>query len=195
MRRALLGLLLLVFATLLASCGGSRELNGIVFQQPRQLDFTLTDVASNRPFKAAELDGQVALVFFGYTFCPDICPTTMGEFLRVKEQLGGRAENVRFVMITVDPERDTPERLARYVASFDSSFLGLRGDIATTERLTSTYGIAAEKREVAGSQAGYLVDHTALAFLIDKQGYMRAGYSPGTDAELIVEDVRTLLAE
>jgi protein SCO1 len=195
MRRLWFVVLAALGALLLASCGGPAQLSGAVFQQPRQLDFTLTEAANGRTLRAADLDGKVTLVVWGYTFCPDVCPTTLSEFKRVKDLLGATADDVAFVMITVDPERDTPERLAQYVAAFDESFIGLYGDPATIAELTGRYGIVAEKRELEGSSAGYLVDHTAMSFLIDKQGNIRTGYALGTDPQLIADDVRTLLAE
>jgi protein SCO1/2 len=186
---------LLLGSLVVSACGGPVELHGAVFQQPRQLDFRLTDSASGQPFRATDLEGKVALLFWGYTYCPDVCPTTLGEFKRVKAELGARAEDVRFVMITVDPERDTPDRLSRYVASFDPSFIGLWGDPAAIQQLAERYGIVAEKRAVADSSAGYLVDHTAMAFLVDKQGLLRAGYPLGVKVEDMAADVRALLAE
>jgi protein SCO1 len=201
MKRLLASLLIAALGALLLSgcavpflAGEAKPLRGMAFQQPRQFDFQLTDTAG-QPMRGSDLDGKVALVFFGYTFCPDICPTTMSDFKQVKEQLGSRADDVRFVMITVDPERDTPDRLGRYVASFDPSFIGLWGDAATIKQLTDTYGVVAERREVEGTAASYLIDHTSLAFLVDKQGMLRSAYPSGVTTKLLAEDVTTLLNE
>lgn len=187
-------------ALLLSACAvpllgqEAQPLRGMVYQQPRQFDFQLTDT-TGQPMSGSDLDGKVALVFFGYTYCPDICPTTMADFKQVKEQLGSRADDVRFIMITVDPERDTPDRLGRYVASFDPSFIGLWGDDAAIKQLTETYGVVAERREVEDTAAGYLIDHTALSFVVDKQGMLRSAYPSGVTTKLLAEDVTTLLNE
>lgn len=144
-------------------------------------------------FDVAGNPGGVTLVYFGYTTCPDLCPTTINDFVTIKEDLGPLADRAEFVLVTVDPERDTQERLAEYLAFFDESFVGLRGDEAQTEAAKLGYGVTSEKVEYPDSSTGYLVDHTSLVYLIDPAGNLRATYPYGTDPIDIAADVRHLL--
>jgi protein SCO1/2 len=167
---------------------------GVLIDPPAPAaDFELLD-QNGAPFRLSEQRGKVTLIFFGYTHCPDVCPVTLSEFKRVKERLGDKASQVRFVFITVDPERDTPERVAAYVANFDPSFIGLSGDRLELEPIWKAYGVYQERREV-GSAAGYLVDHTARTYAIDKQGHWRLNYPFGMEVEKILADVQHLIKE
>ncbi|GIW04861.1 MAG: electron transporter SenC [Thermomicrobiales bacterium] len=152
----------------------------------------LTD-QNGRPFSLKEQEGKVVVLYFGYTSCPDACPTTLSDWISVKEALGQDAARVRFVMVTVDPERDTPERLAQYLAFFDPAFIGLSGTVEQTQALLQAYGVVAVKRQFDDSAAGYLVDHTTSVFVIDTLGRLRLVYAHGTDPKLIAEDLRHLL--
>lgn len=152
----------------------------------------LTD-QHGRPFSLKEQAGNVVVLYFGYTSCPDACPTTLSDWIGVKEALGQDAARVRFVMVTVDPERDTPERLAQYLAFFDPSFIGLTGTPEQTQAIAQAYGIVAVKRQFDESAMGYLVDHTTSTFVVDTKGRLRLVYAHGTDPELIAEDLRHLL--
>lgn len=146
-----------------------------------------------KPFSLDEQRGNVVLVYFGYTTCPDLCPTTLSDFQVVKEELGADAERVRFVLATFDPERDTAARLREYLAFFDPDFIGLRGDEAATTAFKRNYGVAVKRVEYPDSATGYLLDHTALVYAIDPEGQLRLAYPYGTDPALIAEDVRQLL--
>lgn len=152
----------------------------------------LTDQHGQR-FSLADQAGKVVILYFGYTSCPDACPTTLSDWMAVKEALGRDAARVRFVMVTVDPERDTPERLAQYLAFFDPEFIGLTGTPEQTQAIAQAYGIVAVKRQFDETAMGYLVDHTTSTFVIDTKGRMRLVYAHGTDPELIAEDLRHLL--
>lgn len=135
------------------------------------------------------------LLFFGYTSCPDVCPTTLAAWKQVHAALGGDADRVRFVFVTVDPERDTPARLKRYLAIFSPEFVGLTG---TQEALAATYrayGVVREKVMPAGSATGYLVTHTARTFLVDPTGLLRLSYGFGTPAQDVIDDIRWMLRE
>jgi protein SCO1/2 len=132
-------------------------------------------------------------MFFGYTSCPDVCPTTLAEAKRVLEGLGDDADRVTFLFITVDPERDTPEVLGTYVTAFHPAIVGLTGapnDLATVRQ---DYGVFAEKEVLEGSAAGYIVNHTARVFLVDAEGRLRLSYSFGTPSGDVLEDIRHLL--
>jgi protein SCO1 len=156
-------------------------------------DFELVD-QDGRPFRLSDQQGKVALLFFGYTNCPDVCPVTLSDFRRVKQQLGEQAEDVRFVFITVDPERDSLERMKAYLQGFDPAFIGLSGDQAVLQQVWADYGVLVEKQETA-SAAGYLIDHTARVYAIDKQGHWRLTYPFGIEPEKIARDVAHLLKE
>jgi protein SCO1/2 len=149
---------------------------------------------NGQPFTLDEQRGNVVLVYFGYTTCPDLCPTTLSDFTAIKTGLGDEAESVTFLMVTVDPERDTTARLKEYLGFFDPDFVGARGDQAQTEQVKLGYGVIANRVEYPNSATGYLVDHTSLIYLIDPDGRLRVTYPYGTDPELIEQDVRHLLS-
>lgn len=152
----------------------------------------LTD-QDGQPFTLDQLEGNVTLVYFGYTTCPDLCPTTLVDFMTVRDELGDQAENVKFVFVTVDPERDTVGRMKEYLNFFDPQFIGLRGDDAQTEEVKASYGVVAKRVEYPDSATKYLVDHTSLIYVIDTEGKLRLTYAYGTDPLLIAKDVRHLL--
>lgn len=154
--------------------------------------FELTDV-NGQPFQLNELDGQVVIMFFGYTSCPDVCPVTLSDFLRIRTELGNQAEEVNFVFVTVDPERDTPERLKKYLTNFDLGIIGLTGDREELEEVWAAYGVYQEKTD-QGSEGNYLVDHSSRTYIIDQQGNLLLTYLFGTENESIVADVRHLVS-
>jgi protein SCO1/2 len=156
-------------------------------------DFALTDY-NGKPRTLADFRGKVVIVFFGYTQCPDVCPTTMAELAEAMKKLGPQADKVQVLFITVDPERDTPQLLAQYVPSFDKRFLGLYGDKAATAKAAEQFKVFYEK--VPGKQPGsYTMDHTAASYVFDPQGRVRLYIRNGQGAEAIAHDVRILLAE
>ena len=132
------------------------------------------------------------MIFFGYTHCPDVCPVTLSEFKQIKQQLRDKASGVEFVFITVDPERDTPDVLARYVPSFDPSFIGLTGSAAELQSVYKSYGVYAQKQEDDG-QGNYSMDHTARTYLVDQQGNWRLTYPFGIEVSQVVDDLDHLL--
>lgn len=137
--------------------------------------------------------GDVVVVYFGYTFCPDVCPATLADVAAALELMGDRADDVQAIMVSVDPERDTPEVLERYMTAFDDSFLGLTGTRQEVARLATVYGVYFEKREVEGA-SGYLVDHTATLLVVDKDGFLKLVLPFGTPPEDIAEDLSYLVA-
>jgi protein SCO1/2 len=177
----------------------------VLFKQPYEMrgseikpalaveDFTLTDQWGN-PFTMYDYQGKVMLLFFGYTHCPDVCPLTLAKYLDIQKKLGSRAENVLFVFITVDPERDTPEVIRGYLAYFDTNFIGLSGSRSELEPVWKNYGVYQEQREV-NSAAGTLVDHTARIYAIDRNGSLRVTYALETDVNAVALDVAQLLSE
>lgn len=168
---------------------------GTAISPPRELnDFTMTSHLGE-PISLSDLRGKPVLLYFGYTFCPDICPTTLADMVRVRRGLGDQADAVAFVMITVDPQRDTPQVLARYLPNFDESFIGMTGDMATLRRISPDYGVYFNTTAVANTSADYLVDHTAALYLVDSAGALRTLYGYGIPPEVVTTDVQALLAE
>lgn len=150
--------------------------------------------ADGSQFRLGDFRGKVVLLYFGYTFCPDVCPTTLYDLTRVKETLGEDGSNIVVAMITVDPERDTPEMLFDYVTTFDPAFIGLSDDIENLESIWSAYGVYRSENDVESS-AGYLVDHTARVYVIDRLGNLRMTFPFGMTYQAMADDLDHLLAE
>jgi len=131
--------------------------------------FTLTD-SSGTSRSLAEFRGKVVLLYFGFMTCPDICPTDLLAIGRAIESLGGQGDQIQPLFVTLDPERDTPGDLAQYVHAFDARFIGLRGDVAATQRVARDFKIYYEKRKQGES---YTIDHSAQSYVIDTQGRLR----------------------
>lgn len=187
-----LGLVLLALGTT-PGCRWAAPFRGAVFEPPvPAAGFTLLD-QQRRPFRLVDQRGNAVLLYFGYTFCPDVCPTTLGIWRKVDTALGDLAHGVRFVMITVDPERDTPDRLRMYLSVFSPRFIGLTGSEQALAAVYRAYGVVREKEIAPGSAAGYLVSHTARVFLIDPAGTLRTSYSYDAPVEDLIHDIRRLL--
>lgn len=154
-------------------------------------DFALTD-PSGTSRTLADFRGKAVVVFFGYTQCPDVCPTTLATLAETMKLLGPDADRVQVVFITVDPDRDTPALLSEYVPAFDKRFIGLSGDAAATERVAKEFKVIYQKQP--GPTPGtYTVDHSAGVFLFDPQGRLRAYASHGQGPEVFAHDLRELL--
>jgi protein SCO1/2 len=144
-------------------------------------------------FRLSEMRGKAVLLFFGYTSCPDVCPTTLAELKQALEKLGDeKAKQVQVLFVTVDPERDTPERIQEYVDHFNPNFIGLSGTENELANVWQNYGVF---REIVNgtSAAGYIVNHTARVTLIDQDGNMRVSFAFETPVEDIVHDLKLLL--
>jgi protein SCO1/2 len=154
--------------------------------------FSLTDHAG-KPRTLADYKGKVVVVFFGYTQCPDVCPTTMAEMAGVMQKLGAQADQVQVLFITLDPERDTQQLLANYVPAFDKRFVGLYGTPDQTAKTAKEFKVFYSK--VPGSSPGsYTIDHTAGSYVFDKEGRLRLFIRHGGGADPIVHDIRQLLS-
>ncbi|AVF02880.1 MULTISPECIES: SCO family protein [Devosia] len=147
-------------------------------------EFALTSTQGGS-FTQNDLRGTPSLIFFGYTFCPDVCPTTLAETTAWRAQLGLAPEDLRIIFVTVDPERDTPEMVKAYVEGFDPSVIGLVGSVEETEKAKAAFGVFSEKSGDVDSEF-YLVDHTALTFLIDADGTFEGtiAYEEASDTAL-----------
>jgi protein SCO1/2 len=154
--------------------------------------FALTD-HTGKPRTLADFKGKVVVVFFGYTQCPDVCPTTMAEMASVMQKLGPQADGVQVLFITLDPERDTQELLASYVPAFDKRFIGLRGTPEQTAKVAKDFKVFYAK--VPGADAGsYTIDHTAGSYVFDRDGKLRLFIRHGGGADPVVHDIRQLLS-
>ncbi|MGE0752309.1 MAG: SCO family protein [Variibacter sp.] len=136
--------------------------------------FKLTD-QNGATVTDADLKGKPFLVFFGFTHCPDVCPTTLFEVSEVMRALGPKADGVRALFVTVDPDRDTPKALKDYLSSFDPHLIGLTGDQAAIDQISKAYRVYAKK--VPTKDGDYTMDHTALVYLMDKQGHFVAPFN------------------
>jgi protein SCO1/2 len=148
--------------------------------------------ASGQPRTLADFKGKVSVVFFGYTQCPDVCPTTMAELAQIKRSLGADGERVQGIFVTIDPARDTPQILKAYTANFDPSFIALRGSAEQTAAAAREFKVFYAK--VQGKTEGsYTMDHTAGSYVIDPQGRLRLFERYGTPADALASDLRHLL--
>jgi len=176
--------------------GKPASFRGTAYEEPYPLasDFTLTR-ADGSGFQLSEMRGKTVLLFFGYTSCPDVCPTTMAELNQAMKQLGEKdAGRVQVLFVTVDPGRDTPDRTQEYVNHFNSSFIGLSGTENELAQVWSKYGVFREVVE-GTSALGYLVNHTARVTLIDANGNLRLSFNFEMPVDDIVHDLKLILKE
>lgn len=152
-------------------------------------NFTLASSRTGETVQLRDFEGQIVLLYFGYTTCPDVCPATLADVAEAFEMIGKKSDQVQFLWITVDPERDTPEMMEDYVQHFHPDFLGLVPRSAEeTLAVATQYGIYYERKDY-GSATGYLMDHTATITMIDKEGYVRVVYPFGTTPEDLAADL------
>jgi protein SCO1/2 len=185
-------LALLAVPTLLAACQPAPvafngiDLTGASYAQ----GFELTD-PQGQTRRLSDFKGKVVVIFFGFTQCPDVCPTTMGELRAIKEQLGQSADDLVTVFISVDPDRDTPEVLRDYEKNFGPGVVALRGTAEQTKVVAREFKVVYQK--VEGEGPHYTVDHTAASFLFDRQGKVRVYSRYGTAPAALKADLETLL--
>ena len=182
---------LLATAALLTACGEqsfkSTDITGAEFGK----DFALAD-PSGQVRTLADFKGRAVLVFFGFTQCPDVCPTTLQKMREVKQALGTDGERLQVLFVTVDPERDTPELLKAYTAAFDPAFVGLRPTPEQLPTMAKSFKIFYQK--VPGKTPGsYTMDHSALTYAYDPQGRLRLAVAHNADVATIVADLKKLL--
>jgi len=175
---------------LLAGCDGrpqfkSTDITGADYGKALEL----TD-HTGKPRKLEDFRGSAVVLFFGFTQCPDVCPTTLAEIANALKKLGPDAERVQVLLVSVDPERDTPKLLGEYVGAFDKRFLALRGDLDATRRAAKEFKIYFEKRKQGD---GYTVDHSAQSYVIDPQGRLRLLVRHDRIALDLADDLSTIL--
>jgi len=145
---------------------------------------------TGKPRRLEEFRGKAVVLFFGFTHCPDVCPTTLVDVAGALKQLGPLADRVQVLFVTVDPERDTQEALAKYVTAFDPRFIGLRGDMGATTRVAREFKIYFEKRKTGDS---YSIDHSGQSYVLDPHGRLRLLVRPERIASDLAPDLKTLL--
>jgi protein SCO1/2 len=153
--------------------------------------FTLTG-SDDKPFNSSQLNGKPAAIFFGFTNCPDVCPTTLARLAKLRGQLGMGDDGFSIVFITVDPERDRPEDVGRYTSLFNTPVIGLTGSPADIERVKKLYGVYSAKSPTPGG--GYSVDHTATVFLLDRNGKFVATLAPDEGDAAALDKLRRIAA-
>jgi protein SCO1/2 len=153
--------------------------------------FTLLDHTGKKR-SLAEFKGKVVLIYFGYMFCPDICPTDLSNLAALLKRLGKDSDQVQAIFITLDPARDTPELIGKYVQHFDKRILGLRGTEQQTKQVATQYKTFYEKVSLKGNQ--YVIDHTAFTYIVNRAGKYLAFFPPGTSPERMEVMVREALA-
>lgn len=189
----MLRLLLLTLALLLAGCDSRPQfVNTDISEAGYARDFALTDHAG-KPRTMADFRGKAVVIFFGYTQCPDVCPTTMTGMAEALKLLGGDAAKVQVLFVTVDPERDTQQLLAQYVPVFNPSFLGLYADAQTIARTAQEFRVF-YKKQPGSTPTTYTVDHSAGSYVYDPQGRLRLYIKHGEKPEVIAKDLKLLVA-
>ncbi len=155
-------------------------------------DFKLTD-HNGQVRTLADFRGKVVAMFFGYTHCPDVCPTTLSDFAMALQQLGPEAERVQVIFVTLDPQRDTPDLLKLFVPAFNPGFLGMYTDPVSLKQLVNEYKVVYQKTSVKGPD-DYLIDHSAGSYVYDSEGHLRLLVPYGSSPDAIAHDLKTLLA-
>jgi protein SCO1/2 len=162
--------------------------------EPKPVTDRVLTRADGQPFSLSDLRGSYVLLYFGYTYCPDFCPSTMVDWRLIRRGLEGQADDVVFLMVSVDPARDTPEVLTRYLQQFDPAIVGATSDEATLRAMADEFGAFFEA-VTDGDTPLYMVNHTASQFLIDPDGNFVTVYTFGTPIDIVTEDLRAKLSE
>jgi protein SCO1/2 len=187
---------LLASTLLVAACGKDQpsfQSLDITGNKEFATDFSFQD-PQGKTHTLADYRGKAVVVFFGYTHCPDVCPTTMAELNQVMQKLGTDAQKVQVIFVTVDPQRDTPQLLGQYVPAFNPAFLGLRpADDAALGKVTKDFRVVVNKVE-GKTPDSYTIDHTAGIYVFDPNGQLRLFMRPDQTVDAIAQDLKTLLS-
>jgi protein SCO1 len=182
----------ITICSLLAGCDGSPQFKSTdITGAPYGKTLELTD-HTGKPRRLEDFRGKAVVLFFGFTHCPDVCPTTLADIAQAIKELGPDADRVQVLLVTVDPERDTPESLGKYVSAFDPRFLGLRGDLDATKKVAAEFKIYFEK---AKTGASYTVNHSTQSYVIDPRGRLRLLVRHDRIAQDLAPDLRTVLRQ
>lgn len=187
---------MLVLVLTIAACAKPHQFNGTIFENPSPaFPFEGTNYTGD-PFRMSEQQGKVVVIFFGYTFCPDVCPLALADLKTITSKLGEKAKDLAVVFVTVDPERDTLERLTAYVQAFDPAFYGVRLEGQMYEATKAAYGVFVEKRPVEnGDPNNYFVDHSAGVYIIDKTGNLVEAFRFDAGVDAILPDLAYWLSQ
>ena len=195
MKRVLMTLFLVL--VLLAGCAPKHVFTGTVFDNLQPAGELRGTSHTGAPFDLTDLHGKYVLIFFGYTFCPDVCPTTLVEVagvLRMFAEDPKLADSLAAIFVTIDPERDTAERLAQYVPAFHPDIIGVVVEPSMLDAVKTSFGVYAEKSDVSqSSAANYLVDHTAGIYALDPKGNLIALFSYDTPPDVLAADLKALM--
>ena len=181
-----------VLALATMACADNSPMHGVVIEDPATAPPLALIDANGKAFDLAKERGRTVLIYFGYTHCPDICPATMADWARASRALGTASEMVRFVFVSVDPERDTPQLSYNYAHQFDASFIGLTASDSALEKIKKDWGFAVF-REETGDPKGYGVAHPGQSFVIDANGMVRMIFPPAMKPGDIASDLRRLM--
>lgn len=164
-----------------------------VFDPPRIApDFTVRG-SDGKELKLSQYRGKLVLLEFGYTSCVDVCPVSLGMLAEARRQMGAQASQLQVIYVTVDPERDTPDRMRNYLRAFDPTFIGATGTPQQMARVRQDYGITATKKMIDGSKTDYTVGHSSYLYFVDRKGSLRALLPFGRTAADVVHDATLLL--
>ncbi|MGB9989754.1 SCO family protein [Massilia sp. SM-13] len=194
MRRLLCGAVLIATGAAWAASPAPRLKAG-TFEPARMAPEIVQKAADGSTFKLSALRGKVVVLEFGFTHCYEVCPVSLAMLAEARKRLGADAAQLQVVFISVDPERDTPERMKSYLAQFDKAFIGLTGTPEQMAAIRKDYGITATKHPTAGSKTEYQMGHSSYLYFVDKQGKLRALMPYGRPAADIVHDVQLLAKE
>lgn len=176
-----------------AAADGESQVSGVKIEEPEQApDFTLINHEAE-PMSLSDLEGQIVAIFFGYTGCPDICPMTLGHMAQATEALGDDADKVDYLFISVDPERDDADRLAKHVSRIDAPITALTGERAELEQVWDDYDITVERRD--RDNGGYLIDHSAMIWIVDQHGDLVMFMPMGADGEDLAAALQRLISQ
>jgi len=180
-------------AGFLTACKSKADFNAIDLTGSKEYgqDFSMPDQHGQRR-SMADFKGKVVLVFFGFTQCPDVCPTTLGDLAAVKQKLGAKGDKLQVIFASVDPARDTPEILQAYLANFDPSFLALRGSDEETAKMAKDFKVY-YKRVEGQTPGSYTMDHTAGDYIFDPEGRLRLYSRYGTPVDTLAKDIEQLI--
>lgn len=162
--------------------------SGAVIQSNQKAPRMELDAAFGETVRMTDFEGQVVVVYFGYTFCPDVCPATLSKLADSMDILGDKARDVQVIMVSIDPARDTPELLEEYVTYFHPEFVGVTGDAQTVNRVATLYGVYYEAQDGTAS-TGYTIDHTSTVILVDRAGHLKLVLPFEGTAEQIAADI------
>lgn len=192
MKHRVAGSVVALLLAVVAVAADRPTLKAGVFEPPRAAPELSLDASSGGKLSLANYRGKVILMGFGFTSCPEVCPTTLATLAQARKRLGAQGEQLQVVYVTVDPERDTVDRMRAYLGGFDSSFVGGTGTPAQLAAVRKNYGVMAERKSLGN---GHTVAHSSSVYLIDQKGLLRGMMPYGRLPDDFVHDVRALLSE